>query len=99
MLPSGDDVARAINKFLAATYARQLCGGASGGLSALVRQGRDSIDILDCTQFLCVFQSWHYRIIDFQGGNTSVSVLKNLFRPFFSLFLAFFVVCAIFGVF
>ena len=38
MLPSGDDVARAINKFLAATYARQLCGSASGGLSALVRQ-------------------------------------------------------------
>ena len=38
MLPSGDDVARAINKFLAATYARQLCGSASGGLTALVRQ-------------------------------------------------------------
>ena len=38
MLPSGDDVARAINKFLAATYARQLCGSASAGLAALVRQ-------------------------------------------------------------
>ena len=44
MLPSGDDVARAINKFLSATYARQLCGSASSGLTALVRQGDSSTE-------------------------------------------------------
>ena len=36
MLPSGDEVARAINKFLAATFSRQLCGSASSGLAAFV---------------------------------------------------------------